>query len=148
MNEYIYMYVHSLQNVHERWWKHWWGSASGSGSAADSSTPNDPDQEAPNKDGDEDERKPGKAHDLVTSGLKNDQLVSDSRIETRSATLQLPCMSSSVSKNYIMMFQGKSLKPKESGEAEALEHSVTMTFPIYNYKDVLSLILCSETFNK
>ena len=38
---------------------------------------NDPELEAPNKDGDEDELKPAKAQHLVTLGLKNDDLVSE-----------------------------------------------------------------------
>ena len=79
-------------------------------------TLNDP--EAPSKDGDEDELKPGKAQDLVTLGLKNDDLVSeesDSRIETHAATLQLPCVSSSC-KKYIVRFQGKNSKKWDGRE--------------------------------
>lgn len=48
--------------------------------------------------------KPGKAQDLVTLGLENDDLLSeesDSSIETCAATLQLPCVSSS-SKKYVV----------------------------------------------
>ena len=60
-----------------------------------------------NKDGDEEEPKPSKAQDLV---------ISDSRIETRAATLpEFPsCVSSS--KKYIVRFEGNNSKKRDGRE--------------------------------